>query len=88
MQITLQHYDPSLSTTGKALACADANCDVASNGAGNGACTTVGSTRACAYLAQYGDGSSTKGYFINDVLTFRTADNSTNGNSTANVYLG
>ncbi|KAG0571210.1 hypothetical protein M758_6G210100 [Ceratodon purpureus] len=86
--ITLQHYDPSLSTTDKILGCTDAACPIASNGAGNGACTSVGSTRACAYVTQYGDGSSTRGYFINDVLTFRQVDNSSNGNATANIYFG
>ena len=88
VQITLQHYDPSLSTTDKILGCTDAACPIASNGAGNGACTSVGSTRACAYVTQYGDGSSTRGYFINDVLTFRQVDNSSNGNATANIYFG
>jgi hypothetical protein len=88
VQITLQFYDPSQSSTDKALACGDAACPIVSDGAGNGVCTTVDGERACAYVTQYGDGSSTKGYFVSDVLTFQQVGNSSNGNATASIYFG
>jgi hypothetical protein len=82
--VTLQLFDPALSSTDKALGCSAADCKTASYGA-QPVCT---SNSACEYSVQYADGSSTAGYFINDMLTFQQVENSSTINATANVYFG
>ncbi|KAG0585599.1 hypothetical protein KC19_2G024200 [Ceratodon purpureus] len=81
--ITLRHYDPTLSSTDTALGCTDANCAVASYG-NPGQCT-VSPPGACAYSIGYGDGSTTEGYIINDIITFHDSATTTAG---ANIYFG
>lgn len=78
--VTLHQYDPALSTTDIVLPCTSENCGPASNAA-SPSCDGNG---ACAYEVLYGDGSSTAGYIINDVLTFQQG----NGTNTANIYFG
>lgn len=84
VQVTLQLYDPALSSTDKALGCSAADCKTASYGQ-QPVCT---SNSACGYSVEYADGSSTAGYLINDMLTFQQVENSTTTNATANVYFG
>lgn len=87
MQITLTQYDPSQSSTDEVLQCASADCVTASGG-GEPTCTAAPTAEACAYSIVYGDGSSTSGYLINDVMTFSQVEDSTNTNGTASVYFG
>lgn len=84
VQITLQHYDRSKSSTDKVVQCNDAACRNASAWAGDGACTTAGSSQACSYSIRYADGvSSSNGYLVNDALTFQNSMN-----DTANIFIG
>lgn len=84
MQIKLTTYDPSRSSTDGALSCRDSNCGAAL-GSNEVSCTSAG---YCAYSTTYGDGSSTQGYFIQDVMTFQEIHNNTQVNGTASVYFG
>lgn len=82
--IKLTTYDPSRSSTDGALSCRDSNCGAAL-GSNEVSCTSAG---YCAYSTTYGDGSSTQGYFIQDVMTFQEIHNNTQVNGTASVYFG
>ncbi|KAJ4969209.1 hypothetical protein NE237_015910 [Protea cynaroides] len=71
--VDLQLYDPKASGTAQVVGCDQEFCAVASGGPIPG-CTSNSSY--CGYNVVYGDGSSTSGYYVNDVVQF----NRVNGN--------
>lgn len=84
MQVTLQLYDPALSSSDTVLGCTDPECTVASERASNVACTSAPSG-ACSYSVVYGDKSTTQGYIINDVLTYQDSATTI---GTATIFFG
>lgn len=88
VQIKLTLYDPSKSSTDKALGCSTVECKAASNDQGSN--VVCDSNSYCTYSTLYGDGSSTNGYFISDVFTYNTVGvgNATNTTGSATVYFG
>jgi hypothetical protein len=83
LQLTLEIYDPTMSSSATALGCSDPNCVTASYGAA-GQCTAT-PPNACEYTILYGDGSTTDGYILSDVLTFQDSPNTT---ATATIFFG
>jgi len=88
LNIKLTLYDPSKSSTDTALGCGTKECTTASNDAGSNA--VCDSNSYCTYSTLYGDGSSTNGYYISDVFTYKTVGvgNATNTTDFATVYFG
>lgn len=66
VQLELTLYDPKDSSTGSKVSCDQGFCAATYGGLLPG-CTT---SLPCEYSVTYGDGSSTTGYFVSDLLQF------------------
>lgn len=77
-------FDPEKSTSKTSISCTDEECYLASNSK----CSF--NSMSCPYSTLYGDGSSTAGYLINDVLSFNQvpSGNSTATSGTARLTFG
>lgn len=64
MQIHLSFYDPSKSTTSKDVKCDDDYCTTQNNGD----LPNCRNGQRCRFNVEYGDSSSTFGYFVNDYV--------------------
>lgn len=85
--VVLQPYDPTLSSSTMVLPCSSSICAPASD-AVTPVCDVNG---ACSFLIQYGDGSNSTGYIVNDVFSFIQSGNATDPNpavGSAPVYFG
>lgn len=67
--VRLTLYDPDKSNSGSTIACNQPFCDLASQTQSVQGCQS-GQPEPCAYNVQYGDGSSTTGYFVKDTLQY------------------
>lgn len=67
LQIELQLYDPAASGNSSAVTCGQEFC-AASNGGVIPSCP--GPATPCQYSITYGDGSSTTGFFVTDLLQY------------------
>lgn len=78
-------FDPRKSTTKISISCTDAECGVL-----NKKLQCSPERLSCPYSLLYGDGSSTAGYYLNDVFTFNQvpSDNSTAKSGTARLVFG
>lgn len=86
LQIPIEFYDPSSSSTAKLISCSDQRCSLASQSS-DSACSR--SNNQCSYKFQYGDGSGTSGYYVSDVMHLNTIGvDSGLLNSSANVVFG
>ncbi|XP_078153205.1 aspartic proteinase 36-like [Carex rostrata] len=83
--VKLTLYDPKGSQSGTLLSCEASFCSSAFSGDVPG-CTT---NALCQYSVLYGDGSSTMGYFVNDVLQYnQVTGNSVTRPANASVIFG
>ncbi|KAG0623566.1 hypothetical protein M758_3G183700 [Ceratodon purpureus] len=80
-------YDPRKSSTMTGISCTDPECKVAAY-PGNPTCSS--NPLECPYSTLYGDGSSTNGYFVNDLFTFSQVQsgNATTTTGSATLTFG
>ncbi|KAL3693322.1 hypothetical protein R1sor_006973 [Riccia sorocarpa] len=84
LNIPLNLYDPQGTSTGKNISCMSSDCRTLAS-ISSSQCVD----RSCYYAFGYGDGSTTMGYLVEDVLTFSTiVGNNTVKNATANIVFG
>lgn len=65
-QFDLTLYDPKASSSGSAVSCEQGFCAATYGGKLPG----CGTNDPCEYKVMYGDGSSTTGFFVTDLLQF------------------
>ncbi|ESR37638.1 hypothetical protein WN944_027715 [Citrus x changshan-huyou] len=86
LQIQLNFFDPSSSSTASLVRCSDQRCSLGLNTADSG-CSSE--SNQCSYTFQYGDGSGTSGYYVADFLHLDTIlQGSLTTNSTAQIMFG
>ncbi|KVI09304.1 Aspartic peptidase [Cynara cardunculus var. scolymus] len=86
LQIPIEFYDPSSSSTASLISCSDERCSLASQSS-DSACSH--SNNQCSYKFQYGDGSGTSGYYVSDLMHLNTIGVDPGAtNSSANVVFG
>ncbi|KAK6926681.1 Xylanase inhibitor, N-terminal [Dillenia turbinata] len=86
LQIPMNFFDPSSSSTASLISCSDQRCALGTQSS-DSACSTQ--NNQCAYTFQYGDGSGTSGYYVADLLHFdEIVGNSITTNSSASVVFG
>ncbi|KAL4587166.1 hypothetical protein LXL04_000033 [Taraxacum kok-saghyz] len=61
LEIPIQFYDPSSSSTASLISCSDRRCSLGTQSSDSG-CSN--SNHQCSYTFQYGDGSGTSGYYL------------------------
>ncbi|XP_076900298.1 aspartic proteinase 36-like [Bidens hawaiensis] len=84
LQIPIEFYDPSSSSTSSTVSCSDSRCSQASRSSDSGC-----SSGQCSYKFQYGDGSGTSGYYVSDYMHLNTIGlGPESSNSSANVVFG
>ncbi|KAM0068420.1 putative nepenthesin [Helianthus debilis subsp. tardiflorus] len=84
LQIPMDFYDPSSSSTSSVISCSDQRCSLASRSSDSGC-----NNKQCSYNFQYGDGSGTSGYYVSDYMHLNTIGlDSASSNSSANVVFG
>ncbi|KAL2453496.1 Eukaryotic aspartyl protease family protein [Abeliophyllum distichum] len=85
LQIELEFFDPSSSSTASLLSCSDQRCASGAQTSESG----CSDQNQCGYTFQYGDGSGTSGYYIQDSIYFdTTGGNSLTSNSSSPVIFG
>lgn len=83
--VDLSFFDTSRSSTSKPVHCSDAACSLAMKTTA----TQCSKSDQCSYSFQYGDGSSTSGYYVNDMLYLDAIKQDSNtANSSALVVFG
>ncbi|KAF5727496.1 aspartic proteinase-like protein 2-like [Tripterygium wilfordii] len=86
LQIQLDFFDPGSSSTASLISCSDQRCSV---GVQSSDSLCSAQTNQCSYTFQYGDGSSTSGYYVSDLLYFDTiVGNTLTTNSSAQIVFG
>ncbi|XP_076930435.1 aspartic proteinase 36-like [Bidens hawaiensis] len=80
LQIPMEFYDPSSSSTSSAISCSDRRCYQAAQLSDSGC-----SNNRCGYQFHYGDGSGNSGYYVSDVMHL---DMVGVGSTSANVVFG
>ncbi|KAG1347500.1 aspartic proteinase-like protein 2 [Cocos nucifera] len=86
LNITLELFNPDNSSTASQISCSDERCKSAIQ-SGEAVCSN--SSSMCSYSLQYGDGSSTSGYYVSDTLYFNTTTGiEQTANSSATVFFG
>ncbi|KAM0022845.1 putative nepenthesin [Helianthus debilis subsp. tardiflorus] len=84
LQIPMEFYDPSSSSTSHAISCADQRCSRAVESSDSGCLNDQ-----CTYKFKYGDGSGTSGYYVSDLMHLETiVEGSKELSSSANVVFG
>ncbi|XP_057728624.1 aspartic proteinase 36 [Arachis stenosperma] len=86
LQIPLNFFDASRSSTSSMISCSDQRCNTGVQSS-DATCSSQGNQ--CSYSFQYGDGSGTSGYYVSDLMHFNTIfEGSVSSNSTASVVFG
>nr|XP_043609435.1 aspartic proteinase 36-like [Erigeron canadensis] len=86
LQIPIQFYDPSSSSTASLVSCSDQRCTLGTQSS-DSSCS--GSSNQCSYTFQYGDGSGTSGYYVADEIHLDTiVGDSTSSNASASIVFG
>lgn len=86
VQVELNFYDATISSTASPISCADQVCASIVQTA-SAECSTE--TNQCGYSFQYGDGSGTTGHYVADLLYFDTVlGTSLIANSSAPIIFG
>ncbi|KAF5783635.1 putative nepenthesin [Helianthus annuus] len=86
LQIPIQFYDPSSSSTASLIRCSDQRCSLGSQSL-DSSCSK--SNDQCIYTFQYGDGSGTSGFYVSDQIQLDTiVGDSTSSNASASVVFG
>ncbi|KAL6513809.1 hypothetical protein OROMI_034461 [Orobanche minor] len=85
LQIDLEFFDPSSSSTAVPISCSDQRCSLGAQSSDSGCLDQ----NQCGYTFQYGDGSGTSGFYVYDSIYFDTiVGNSLNSNTSAPVVFG
>lgn len=85
LQIKLELFDPSGSSTASPLSCSDQRCALGAQTSESG----CSAQNQCGYTFQYGDGSGTSGYYVSDLMYFdKNVGNPLTSNSSAPVIFG
>lgn len=85
LPIQLEFFDPSSSSTAKPISCSDQRCALGTRSS-DSLCLDQ---NRCGYTFQYGDGSGTSGYFIQDSMYLDTVvGNSLTSNASALTVFG
>ncbi|KAH6814684.1 Eukaryotic aspartyl protease family protein [Perilla frutescens var. frutescens] len=85
LQIQLEFFDPSSSSTASLISCSDQRCAQGEQSSDS----LCSSQNQCGYTFQYGDGSGTSGYYVSDYMFLDTVvGNSVTTNSSASVVFG
>ncbi|KAF4347109.1 hypothetical protein G4B88_025152 [Cannabis sativa] len=91
LKIELNSFDVGSSNTASMVSCSDQICKLGLQ-SGDSACSGQSDFDQCIYSFQYGDGSGTSGYYVQDLLYMDTVpadyDDPTNTNSSANIVFG
>ncbi|KAM6570806.1 hypothetical protein CsatB_018791 [Cannabis sativa] len=91
IKIELNSFDVGSSNTASMVSCSDQICKLGLQ-SGDSACSGQSDFDQCIYSFQYGDGSGTSGYYVQDLLYMDTVpadyDDPTNTNSSANIVFG
>ncbi|XP_051143799.1 aspartic proteinase 36-like [Andrographis paniculata] len=86
LQIHLEFFDPSGSSTVSPISCSDQRCSL---GAQSSDSLCSSRNNQCGYTFQYGDGSGTSGYYLSDSMYFDSVvGSSSTSNSSAQVVFG
>ncbi|KAK1426253.1 hypothetical protein QVD17_14923 [Tagetes erecta] len=86
LQIPIQFYDPSSSSTASLVRCSDQRCSLGAQ-ASDSSCS--GSNDQCSYTFQYGDGSGTSGFYVSDQIQLDTiVGDSASSNASASIVFG
>ncbi|CAN0916555.1 Aspartic proteinase 36 [Linum grandiflorum] len=87
LQIPLNFFDSGSSSTSSLISCSDQRCALGIEAADSGC---LGQTNnQCGYTFQYGDGSGTSGYYVQDMLHLDTiVGGSVTTNSTVPIVFG
>ncbi|KAI3793798.1 hypothetical protein L1987_36420 [Smallanthus sonchifolius] len=84
LQIPMELYDSSISSTSSPITCSDRRCSQAAESSDSGCLDNL-----CSYKFLYGDGSGTSGYYVSDVMHLSTIGfDSRSLTSSANVVFG
>lgn len=85
IQVDLTLYDPSKSSTSQVINCDNDFCTSVSNGPVPGCAPGL----HCAYQLSYGDGSTTAGYFVKDIVQYdRVSGNRETTPANSTIVLG
>ncbi|KAL3849609.1 hypothetical protein ACJIZ3_011491 [Penstemon smallii] len=85
LQIQLEFFDPSISSTVSQISCSDQRCALGTQTSDSG----CNDRNQCGYTFQYGDGSGTSGYYVADSIYFDSVvGNSLTANNSAQVVFG
>ncbi|KAL0436355.1 UNVERIFIED_CONTAM: Aspartic proteinase-like protein 2 [Sesamum radiatum] len=85
LQIELEFFYPSSSSTASMISCNDQRCALGAQSSDSG----CSGQNQCGYTFQYGDGSGTSGYYVSDSIYFDSiVGNSLTSNSSAPVVFG
>ncbi|XP_062114895.1 aspartic proteinase 36-like [Humulus lupulus] len=91
LKIELNSFDLGSSTTASLVSCSDQICSLGLQSE-DSACSSQSNFDQCIYSFQYGDGSGTSGYYVQDLLYMDTIsadyDNPGNNNSSASIVFG
>lgn len=86
LDIQLETFDPSSSSTASLVSCSDQRCALGAQ-TSDSACSRQ--SNQCSYTFQYGDGSGTSGFYVADLMHFdMVVGNSVISNTTAPVVFG
>ncbi|KAL6516724.1 hypothetical protein OROGR_020029 [Orobanche gracilis] len=85
LQIPLEFFDPSSSSTASLISCSDQRCSLGAQSSDSG----CSEQNQCGYTFQYGDGSGTSGFYVYDSIYFDSiVGNSLTSNTSASVVFG
>ncbi|GFP85877.1 aspartic proteinase-like protein 2 [Phtheirospermum japonicum] len=85
LQIQLEFFDPSSSSTASVISCSDQRCSVGEQSLDS----LCSNQNHCGYTFQYGDGSGTSGVYLSDQMYLDSVNgNSMTSNSSASVVFG
>ncbi|KAI3461348.1 hypothetical protein Pfo_018011 [Paulownia fortunei] len=85
LQIQLEFFDPSSSSTASRISCSDQRCALGEQSSDS----LCSSQNQCGYIFQYGDGSGSSGYYVSDSMYLDSiVGNSLTSNSSAPVVFG
>ncbi|GFP93541.1 aspartic proteinase-like protein 2 [Phtheirospermum japonicum] len=86
LQIDLEFFDPSSSSTASLISCSDQRCALGTQSSDSG----CSDQNQCGYTFQYGDGSGTSGFYVYDSIFFESivGNSMTSNTSSAPVVFG
>ncbi|XP_061345392.1 aspartic proteinase 36 [Gastrolobium bilobum] len=86
LQIQLNFFDPTRSSTSSSISCSDQRCN---GGIQTSDASCSSQNNQCSYTFQYGDGSGTSGYYVSDMMHLDTIfQGAVTTNSSAPVVFG